>query len=270
MIRFGLLDIERAQEVATEYGVLAIPQFRIFSSQGDIEYVGKRKEKNFLNHAASFIEDLSQQVEASWVDSMLARPSAVLFTDKPKTPPIWSGISTYFYGKSIRIGIARDPEILTLFNVSSTPTILFMNGTGSLQYEGKVEFNSLKAGIEKYFERRLQAETETPDSDFLSPATFSGRCLGGRSNCILYVAEKPGEVFERLAKRFAKRKMFWFVGAEDLPFQFMKKGGVWIYNPRKDGFLHVETVEKMDEVMDRVLDGGAKWIGRATLTEESL
>jgi hypothetical protein len=269
MIRFGLIDTHRSPEVAKEYDVRTIPVFRIFHAQGDTEFVGKRKERDFINQAASFIPDLSQPVERSWVDSMLARPSAILFTDKPKTPPIWAGISAYFHGKSIRIGTCKDdPDMAKFFNVSKTPAIIFMNGTGRQAYKGKVAFKPLKSEIEAYFEKRLKSGAGPPgDGDFLTPSDFSAQCLGGRQNCVIYIAAKPHAVLQQMAKRYARHKMRWFVGLQDVPFPFMKAGQVWIYNPRRDGFLRVDDMDDLANVIDLMLDGTAKWITREKLTE---
>jgi thiol-disulfide isomerase/thioredoxin len=269
MIRFGLIDTQRSPEVAKEYDVRTIPVFRIFHARGDTEFVGKRKERDFINQAASFIEDLSQPVERSWADSMLARPSVMLFTDKPKTPAIWAGISAYFHGKSIRIGTCKDdPDVAKFFNVSKMPAIIFMNGTGWQVYKDKITFRALKSEIETYFEKRLKDDTEqSGDGDFLTPSEFSAKCLGGRQNCVIYIAAKPHMVLEQLAKRYARYKMKWFVGLHDVPFSFMTPGHVWIYNPRRDGFLHVDDMDELANVIDLMLDGTAKWITREKLTE---
>jgi thiol-disulfide isomerase/thioredoxin len=272
MIRFGVVDTQRAPEIANEFDIRAVPNFRIFHSRGEADFVGKRKERDFVNEASSYLEDLSSPIERSWIDSMLARPSAMLFTDKPKTPPIWAGISTWFHGKSIRIGTSKeDPDMRKLFNITRIPAVLFMNGTGSKLYKGKIDFQSLKGAMEKYFERRLKMDSEEPTTgDFLVPSEFETSCLGGRHTCVLYVGTSPGPILEQLASQYARRKMKWFVGVKDLPYPFMEKGGVWIYNPRRDGFLHVAEMESLPEAIDRVLDGGAKWTSRSSLTENGL
>jgi hypothetical protein len=272
MVRFGVLDTSRSPELANEFDIRAVPAFRIFHSRGDADFVGKRKERDFINEATSYLEDLSSPIERSWLDSMLARPSAMLFTDKPKTPPMWAGISTCFHGKSIRIGTSKeDPDMRKLFNITRIPSVLFMNGTGSKLYKGRIDFKSLKSAIEKYFERRLKLDNEeTIDSDFLVPADFEGHCLGGRHLCVVYVGTSPHHTLQALATRCARHKMKWFVGVKNLPYRFMEKGGVWIYNPRRDGFLHVPEIGRLPEVVDIVLDGGAKWEPRASFAEGEL
>jgi thiol-disulfide isomerase/thioredoxin len=272
MIRFAVLDTQRAPEIANEFDIRALPTFRVFHSRGDADFVGKRKERDFVNEAASYLEDLSAPVERSWLDSMLSRPSAMLFTDKPKTPPIWAGISTAFHGKSIRIGTSKeDPDMRALYNVSRIPSVLFMNGTLSKVYKGKIAFIDLKEAIETFFERRLKIENQTViEGDFAVPADFEASCLGGRQNCILYVGKNPHKILQQLATRYAKHTMRWFVGVKDLPFPFMEAGGVWVYNPRRDGFLHVPEIEELPEALDRVLDGSAKWKSKASFSDTGL
>jgi thiol-disulfide isomerase/thioredoxin len=269
MIRFGIVDIQRSQEVANEYDVRTLPTFRIFYSRGDTEFVGKRKEREFMNQAASFLDDLSQPVERSWLDSMLARPSAILFTEKPKTPPIWAGVAAFFYGKLVRIGISKeDPEMMKLFNITNTPKIVFMNGTGRKIYDGKIAFRNLKNAIESYFEKRLKSGSdEAIEADFLTPGDFEPKCLGGRQNCIIYIGTNPHPTLQQLAKRHASRRMRWFVGVHELPYPFMNPGEVWIYNPRRDGFVKVDDIAELSNAIDLMLDGTAKWTSRQKLLQ---
>ena len=267
MIRFGIIDAQRAVEISETYDVRTLPHFRIFHSKGSTEYVGKRKARAFINQAASFIEDLSQEVDKSWLESLLARPAAVLFTDKDKTPAIWAGISSFFHGKSIRIGVSRrNDEIRELCNVSSVPAVVFMNGTHTEVYDGKVDFSELRNAIEQFFAKRL-ANDSADDDGFLLPADFEAKCLGGKQNCILYVSSKADDQLEHLVKRHARHKLKWFVGTDGLPYEFMKKGGVWIYNPRRDGFVHVDGIDNLEPAIERMLDGGAKWVKRDALVK---
>jgi len=264
MVRFGVIDIDRYPNISMTYLIKSIPQFRIFHTDGDVEYTGARKVKSFLNTAASFIKDVSAQADQSWIDTMIGNPSAILFTDRPKIPAIWAGISSFFHGKSIRIGVSSDNQLSQTFNIKKVPGILFHNGTDYKEYEGAFNFRSIRAAIEEFFAKKLAASTTNDDSIVLMPDEFLDKCMGGRVNCIISVGSCASELFLKNQKLFSRSKMKWFAGLQNLPFKFMEeKRGVWIYNPRKDAFIFVHNEENLTETLESIVDGMGKWIKRS-------
>ncbi|OHS96888.1 Thioredoxin family protein [Tritrichomonas foetus] len=276
MVKFGYIDANRAPDLSQKYDIRAIPYFRIFYNNGETEYNGDRKVKSFLSASANYLQDFSIKIDENWKETCLMKPGAILFTDKEKTPPLWRGISSYFYGKSIRVGISKsDQKMNDFFGIEKVPEVLFLNGTHDkhIKITSHVNFTSLRLQIEEFFGKRLSNDSGATEDDenkeFTTPDRFNDVCLGGRQNCILVVAKKPTEKLTKIIKMNQRHKFKWFVGDRNLPYPFMGKGGVWVYNPRRDGFIHVESVQELPATIDHVLDGAARWTKRSVFMEET-
>lgn len=268
MVRFGVIDIHRSLEISERFDCRMIPQFRIFHAKGDSDYVGNRQDRSFLNSAISYIEDFTEPVDASWEGSLVAKPAAILFTDKAQSPAIWSAVSSYFHGKSVRVGLCSDEELQTQYGVTSVPEVRFMNGTASEVYKGKVDFKGIRQAMEVFFAKRLEMINQEVGGSFYDVSRFEELCLGGRQNCIVCGMDKATEEMERLARTYARRKLLWFTGTEALPYDFLRSGGVWFYNPRRDGFVRVQNEEDIETTMESMLDGVLKWTKRDVLMRD--
>lgn len=265
MVKFGYIDVNRCQDIANMYDIRTIPQFRIFHSSGETEYEGNRKARDFLNTAASFIVDKSFPVDETWKDSYLLKPSAILFTNKEKTPKIWSAISSYYHGKPIRIGTSHTDDYLADYGIEEVPAIYFTNGTNNQIYDGKIEYGAVKEAIESFFAKRLKPEQPTEGKSNLTPADFETQCLGGRGICILSLTKKSNDVIDKLSKANARHKFKWLIGSSKFPYKFMKLNDIWVYNPRRDGFLKVDSIDNLEGTIDRIIDGQARWTKRDKL-----
>lgn len=266
MINFGVIDTDRFPNMIEQWNV-SVPGFRIFHPKGDFVYTGPHKATNFLKKPMLFLPDVSETITNAWHDDMLAHPSALYFTDNTPVPALWVGISSFFAKKHIRCGFSNDTSIAKSFGIETFPTILFMNGTAKLTYSGEVNFKSVRLAMEEFFAKRLNNQEDSND-DFMMPDEFVEKCYGGRSVCVISVSSAPPESMRALQKRAAVRKLKLFVGKQGLPEKFMEIGGIWIYNPRKDGFILVENSDDLGDAMERVFDGTAKWQAKSRFAEE--
>lgn len=260
MVKFGTINIENYPKVAEKYEIKNIPHFIIFHSEGETVYNGERKVKSFLNTAASYIKSSAIPAREEWLGDMLANPSAIFFTDRQKVHPVWAGISSFYYGKSIRIGVTSDDDTIKAFDVKKIPCVMFYNGTHSTEYKGSFNFPKLRAAMDEFFAKKL-VTIPTNSSDSLFPQDFEEQCLGGRSNCIISVSSKPSPLYLRMQKIYARHHMKWFFGTKGYPYSFIEnsKGHYWIYNPRKDAFIDIPDEEELQSTLDLVLDGMGKW-----------
>ena len=264
MVKFAMLDVRRAPQVAAQYEIQSYPAYRIFHAEGVSQLSGKPTVKKLLKSCLMFVQDLSENVTTEWKDEFTGKPSAILFTDKEKTP-LWSGISSFFAKKDVRIGTCRDPEVIKAFGIEKLPTIVFYNGTASEIYTGVFKFRFVKAAVEEFFKKRFEREeVTTDDQEMLMPDQFVSQCVGGKHICVLAATKSPPDGMSILVKSSpGRRRIKCFAGVVGLPYKFMEAGGVWIYNPRKDGFIHVTESTQLLQIMDRVIDGSAKWTKRA-------
>ncbi|KAH0784994.1 Thioredoxin family protein [Histomonas meleagridis] len=266
MVKFGVLNIRRAPKPVEMYELRNFPSFRIYYEDKNIPYTGPFKVSYLVKNSIKYVPDLSENVTSSWVDSFVSQPSAIYFTNKTKKRPLWSGISTYFYKKPVRIGICRNESLFSSFKVTQIPSVVFFNGTHREVYNGPIRFKSLCEGIERFFEKRFREPIDmTDENEILLPDQFIDYCVGGKQMCLLSVSSQVPSGASTLLKEKGRRKLLLFAGTQNLPFKFMEEGGIWIYHPRKDAFVHIEKAEDLLSTMDRVFDGSAKWIKRAKL-----
>ncbi|OHT03421.1 hypothetical protein TRFO_06646 [Tritrichomonas foetus] len=262
MVHFGVLNVRFAPKVAESLELKAYPCFRIFHGSKTQIFKGAAKSGRFLKETMKLVPDVSQNVTKEWADEFYAQPSAILFTKSATTSPLWKGISSYFAKKSVRIGICKDESLFQTFGVKEAPAIVFYNGTNTQVYDGEIKFRAVRDAIEKFFEKRFNQESQTfSDDEMLMPDQFSEVCIGGKHLCVLAATKTPPEGMAALMKG-SKRKVRCFSGVVGLPFKFMERGGTWIYNPRRDGFIHVKEGEDLLTAMDRVIDGSASWTKR--------
>ena len=264
MVRYGVLDIRRAPQIAQKFELSSFPCFRIFAGDDVISYTPKStKPAAFQKETTKYIPDLSQNVTEDWMDNFLAQPAAILFTDS-KITLLWKGVSAFFGKKSLRIGICQDAELAKKFKIEEFPSIVFYNGTDTEVYKGKMKFKNVRAAIEKFFAKRFEApKIDVPSDEMLMPDQFKDICIGGKQICVLAASKSPPEGMSVLMKESARRKIICFAGAVNLPYKFMERGGVWIYNPRRDGFIHVKEDGDLLGTMDKIIDGTGKWIKRS-------
>ncbi|OHS97927.1 hypothetical protein TRFO_35767 [Tritrichomonas foetus] len=264
MVHYGVLDVRRAPKVTQQFEMNSFPCFRIFTADKVLIYNPKStKPAAFLKATTKFVPDLALNVTESWADDFLGQPAAILFT-KSKTTLLWTGISAFFAKKSIRIGICHDESLFSKFKVEQAPAIVFFNGTHREVYSGTMKFKNVREAIEVFFAKRFVEQTfDVPSDEMLMPDQFKEMCIGGKQICVLAATKTPPEGMAVLLKDSARRKLRCFAGVVNLPYKFMEKGGTWIYNPRRDGFIHVTDGANLLPTMDRIIDGTAKWTKRS-------
>ena len=269
LVKFAMLDVRRAPQVAAQLELRTLPAWRIFHGQSVSKFEGAATAKNFLKICVRLVEDFSENVTEAWKTEFTGRPSAILFTKDARTA-FWSGISSFFAKKDVRIGTCRDENVAKAFGVSEFPKIVFFNGTARSEYGGELKFRAVKAAIEQWFRNRLERVEEADDGeDMMMPDQFVPQCVGGKHICVLAAMKTPPEGMDVLVKSGnGRRKIKCFAGVVNLPYKFMEAGGVWIYNPRRDGFIHVKDTAQLLPTMDRVIDGSMKWTKRAEYESE--
>lgn len=269
MVHYGVLNVRFAPSVAEALKLTSYPSVRIFHGESKMVPIkGVVKPGKLLKETNKFLQDFSQTVTESWKEEFFAQPSAVLFTNSPNATLLWKGISSFFARKPIRVGICRDAELIKSFNIQNVPSIMFYNGTHTQLYEGKLAFKPIRDAIETFFYKRFHEETVVGDDEMLMPDQFNEICIGGKQLCVLAAMKSPPEGMSVLMKEGARRKVRCFSGVVGLPFKFMERGGVWIYNPRRDGFIHIKDGKDLLQTMDRVIDGTAQWTKRSVFESE--
>ena len=267
LIRFATLNVNKYENMKEYADSNSFPCFKIYAGGENVAYNGEIKVRDFMKTLLKYLKNEYQFIRKDWKDDMMAKPSAMMFSNKKKPIALWTAVSHYYKKKPIRIGYTYNKEIIDYYNVTELPCIVFANGTSHEIYQEPHTFKDIKNAINMYFSKKLDnsnQNNEKSSEEINTPDEFTDQCYGGKDICVLVVDSKISDEINSLIHKVSKRKFRWFVGVNDLPCEFMNEmKGAWIYNPRRDGFIHVDESSKLPEMIDRVLDGTVKWQKRS-------
>ncbi|OHS96000.1 Thioredoxin family protein [Tritrichomonas foetus] len=275
MVKFGHIDTSQEYALGSQFQIYSIPTFIIFHPNGQTTYNRERLARTMLNVASRFIPNLSQPVDDSWLPTNETR-SVILFTDKQNTPPIWSAISCEFENntKNIQIGFCNNATIQKEFGITAVPTILMINGEHKFVYNNKNRFQLIRKTIIDFFEGVI------PDSPKPTPAPvlidnlesqedFENQCKGKGLFCVVQKGEEPTSEFNNAAKKYRHDHFkFFLCKPENCPFDFLKES-VWIFHHRREAGIRVDNLETLGSTLDRVIDGGARFVPLEKLKTEA-
>lgn len=255
LVNFGLVRADLDEGLRLRYNIQYLPTFVIIHKKGKADYTGKRTERSFVNTAAKFIPDKTMHVEKSWLTDN--SDSIILFTEKDKTPPIWSAISCVFQGK-IRVGITDDDEIAQSYKIDKRPAILFVNKTDQIVYHGKNSFLTLKQSVDDFMAKEYE-EPFQYNVEFFLPEEYESECAQTSGYCIIHVNPDLDPKMSAAYQKFKNNRLKFFYGDEDLPFDFMKKGDLFIFHPNSYAALKVGSPSELSIAISSIFDGSAQW-----------
>eukprot|EP00292_Cryptomonas_paramecium_P005861 CAMPEP_0113670062 /NCGR_PEP_ID=MMETSP0038_2-20120614/4926_1 /TAXON_ID=2898 /ORGANISM="Cryptomonas paramecium" /LENGTH=394 /DNA_ID=CAMNT_0000586033 /DNA_START=46 /DNA_END=1230 /DNA_ORIENTATION=- /assembly_acc=CAM_ASM_000170 len=212
VIKVTAVNCGKEQKICNEYGVKTYPTLKVIppGGFGTQEYSGERTAKAVYPWVMKFFSHFVEKVNSENVEAFLNKNAGkfktILFTDKPKTPLLWRGLSVDFYGK-MTLGEVKNTEkaLCQRFKVSKFPTILVVKPGQKkpIKYDGKMDQKELFEFINRYQEtfalENLAADEEialkkpwlsenVPEMTSQSAADI---CYNGDAVCILAFV-KPG------------------------------------------------------------------------------
>jgi thioredoxin-like negative regulator of GroEL len=255
MVRFGVIQADREERLALRFQVRILPTMFILHKGGRVDYTEKRSERAIVSAAAKYIPDKSAIASPDWGTD--GQESVILFTDRKKTPPIWAAISALYQGK-IRVGLSTDRSLMSQFNVTKTPTILFVNKTVQIVYTGKTAFTSLSQAIDDF----IKHEYEEPfqfNADFFLPEEYKDESQNFTGYCVIHTVSDLDPALKLLQTKLKSAKLKFFYGEEDLPFDFMKPDQIYIIAPHKQSGMRLNSVSELEPVLQRIFEGRGEW-----------
>ncbi|EAX86650.1 Thioredoxin family protein [Trichomonas vaginalis G3] len=264
MVRFGSLDTQKYSDIAAPFGIRYIPTFIIFYPDGYKVYNGERSTRGFCNAAAKYIPNNSNEIDETWAER--SDKEAILFTNKGQVPPMWAAISNSFYDNQdgIKIGHALNSEKKDMFNVTAFPTVLVRDGNKSRIFDGKPSFSVLQNFIAKFFDGTLPEATPkpTPKPKGLYIETIDTeekfeKICHKHKNCVIMAGE-PDEEFKKIATKFQHDPFVFASCPAGSKLDYIKKG-IWVYHRTQDKCAFVESVDKLNNALDRIIDGSLHW-----------
>lgn len=263
MIKFGDVDTSVEYSLGSRFQIHSIPTFIIFHPKGQTPYNGPRSARSFLNSASHYLPHLAKQVDEGWRDKAKA---VILFSDKPMSPPLWDGISCVFAGKDIEIGFTNNQTLARRFGITAFPTIYMIEKDVKMVYNGKNKFGLIQKAIVDFFDGKLRP-TRTPEPtppprllyEILQEDEVQRECKGKGVFCVIQGGEKPAKAFEAAAQKYRNDHFRFYTCGEKCPLEYAKKGVVILHHRRNAG-IRLSLEDEIDANLDRVLDGGARFV----------
>lgn len=259
MVQLGIINVSRYPSFEKRYNITKYPYFRIYYDGGDVQFSGPFKPDGFISAAASHIMDYTQKATILWKNQSKSHPCAIFFTNG-KVPHYWKAISAHYARFPIRIGVSDDKDVFETFSVSEYPAIVFANEGNVSFYEGEYDFVSLKNAIDRFFPNRIgNLYISNEGYIYHQISSFSQLCTS-KKNCIIFISKEITKEIDDLRSNLIKDKFITLYANEQMPYNFMNQTeGVWIYCPRKEGFIYVSDHKDIGIMLDRIRDGGAPW-----------
>ena len=257
LINFGFVDDYRTPGLSKKYGFKTIPSFIMLNKEKSKEYKGKKTEDEILKHISKFVIDKTLFAKEKWLTSKL--DSAVLFTDKLRTPSIWAGVSSHFNG-NVKIGVSNSTELLKKYGGKKFPSIFMHNSTHTEMYNGPVSYGNIVKTLEEF----MRGEYERPYlfiNDYYLPDEFYDQVGDTFTGfCVISATDKLHEGIADAKDSHQGKKYKFFVGSESLPFKFININETWIIHPIQKRAMKVDSPEQTSKALDSIIDGTAKWI----------
>jgi len=278
MVRFATIDTSKEYDIASKFNIRGIPTFMAFHPDGSELYYGDRSARSMINFGSKYIPNLSEQADETWAKG--AEKSVILFTNKKIVPPLWASVSCHMANntKGIRVGIVTEQKEFSSFNVTAVPTIMMLDNGKTFVYNEKPSVLNIVEKINKFFAGEI-SETPKPKpvkkiSDpqilkLLTEEDFDKMCKGSGTFCVIMQGEEPNDVFNQLSSKYKHDPFKFLTCGQKCPFKWVKEGA-YIVHHKRNAVVHTNSNEEIASNLDRVIDGGAKWVNFEELTNKEL
>jgi hypothetical protein len=213
IIKVTAVNCNAQKKICDEYGIKEFPTLKVIppGGFGTQDYTGERNEKAVYAWALKFFSHFVEKVNSENVDAFLNKEAgkfkALLFTDKPKTPLMWRGVSVDLKGK-MTMGVVQkeDKGVCSRYKVTKFPQILVVKPGQKkpIKYEGKLtDIREIFEFLNKYQET-FAMENAAADEELaqkkpwlseavpeLTSLSAQDVCYGADSWCVI-IAGKRG------------------------------------------------------------------------------
>lgn len=274
MFRFGVIDTKKQPLLTRDFMLRSQPTYIVFHQNGQTEYDGDGDPDDLIEFASQYLTDNTIEINESWIkpsQDSKSKPAAILFTRKKKLPTLWKGISHVFKKKrNVIVGICRDEKLFSKFGVKNLPSIVFINSTYSYTYDKKLQFAKLERTLEKFLDKTLKIEKDDVPDMILPSNDFAFECIGRLKICIINAKKDEDPSFEEMHRVYSSMQFKWFKGVNGIPFDFIKENEIWIYNPKVDGFIKVDSIVSMGSILEKVYESSVDWTRKNDLVNKNV
>jgi len=215
VIKVTAVNCATQKKICDEYGVKDFPTLKVIppGGFGTQDYTGERNEKAVYSWALKFFSHFVEKVNTENIDAFLNKEAgkykALLFTDKPKIPLMWRGVSVSLKGK-MTLGVVQSDEkgVTSRFKVTKFPQVLVVKPGQKkpIKYDGKMtDIRELFEFLNKYQET-FALENSAADEELaqkkpwlseaipeLTSLSAQDVCYGADSWCVILAGKRGGD-----------------------------------------------------------------------------
>lgn len=267
MINFAQLDSSNNPRVANRFQVMTIPTWYVFHSKGKNKFSQYPSVRSMIGFASKYLIDQTMSVNESWLPGE-GKKNAILFSSKPKSPPLWSSISNNFSMTDIQIGFTNNATLRSKFQVDKLPAIVLINGNETITYQGKTKFSLLQEFVSSNFGFSNKTVKKTPITEkgriikISDNSEFKKKCKR-REFCVFQINRKEEitSEFKGISEKFKNDNFIFAICGNQCPISGMPEGFL-VFHPKKDVGIKIEkeNYDLLSRSLDRVIDGTSSWI----------
>mmetsp|Transcript_35783 Transcript_35783/g.88032 ORF Transcript_35783/g.88032 Transcript_35783/m.88032 type:complete len:408 (-) Transcript_35783:294-1517(-) len=231
IVKVAAVNCDAHKKLCDDYSVTSHPTLKVIppGGFGVQDFTGERNAKAVYAWAVRFMTHFVEKVSADNLDGFLnqhaGKYKALLFTDKPKTPLIWKGLSVDLHGK-MTLGEVKSSEkgVCSRYKVTKFPTILVVKPGQKkpIKFEDKIVYKDLFDFLNRYqetfaMENLAADEEQAAKKPWLSEAfpqlhalSAPDVCYNAEAVCVLAVTKSgpdgkaPKEVYDAVMAAKAK------------------------------------------------------------------
>ena len=95
--------------------------------------------------------------------------------------------------------------------------------------------------------------------DYYLPEEYEDECEKSTGFCVIQVSDELSTGMMNAKDTFNNGRFKFFYGTDDLPYPWMQKEKIYVFHPRNEMVIELETVSQLKVALTSVLDGSAEW-----------
>ncbi|KAK8882075.1 hypothetical protein M9Y10_044715 [Tritrichomonas musculus] len=260
-VKYGIINCQGDSSLCSTFKVTEYPSIVLKNRTTFSIYQEKLNPKSIVKNALSYIPTSNiNSVDDFWIDDLReGKPKAILFTQKNKIPGYWAALSRIYPPSKVQFGICNEEGLFNDYNITNTPSIVFYNHSKDYVFEGLRKIRFLKESLSAFLTER---EDKTPAlSEFYVNEQIPEVCFDYSISCIFSYDNFVDPKLDDVRSQFKNDPFKFFVGDTHFPFvRIAKRGQYVIYSAKKNSVIVVNNLSLLPPALERVIDGGAKWI----------
>jgi hypothetical protein len=262
----GQVDQDREPLLAHDYDVSRNWTAFLFYKDGYVKITSPCDAHQYYRLLVDHLPNDVLDADPTWLESSQKKASVILFTSRFNIPHMWRAIGGYFRDRGLRVGLVTEPEFFVKFGVSASPTVLYLNKSGSYRVRNVPDYKALRNYLVALTKNRPPPVKPTIQRFFLA-SQFAEQCTGNRI-CVFHASQSIDPRFAVKETRFTDERLRFFSGSSDLPYPFMKENEVWIFKGDRTGLNPVTDFQDLDDMIKFTLRGTLKWTPMAEYHQE--